>query len=616
MNTPTFAYLTHPGVPMAVGALLFTLLAYLAHRISKIGSRPAGFPPGPPTRPIWGNLKEASPSQASHHSPLLPLHLTSPSPSPPSHSPSHQSSPNIPTPHPPPRAAPPSRPLDTLRPHLTYTTWAATYGPIITAMRGPIPIVVVSTAAAAHDVFNKRGQATAGRPGGMKVDLYARGNYAPAMMGGPRWRAARRMWHAILNVGAARSYLPYQALEAAKLLADVCGDGGGDGGEGAAEQWRVHVERFSNSVGMTMLNGRRVPRKEDPGIREVMDDLLNISTLQLRTEWMEGAQWLWKLPGGSWWLPARRAAERLWAVHERMLTRHWNNTKGWTEKGEKQLPSFIQAIQEKLRAGWEGLSEKEGMEVANELLVAATDTTASSLNNFMAAMALFPEVQRKAQEEIDRAVGPDRLPTEEDINNLPYTRQCIQELLRWITAVPLSLPHATVSPIQIGEYHIPAGTTILLNSYAIHRDPVAYPDPKAFKPERWEGKLETVVSDEQVGVRTDLFAFGAGRRVCPGQHVAERNLYFVISHWLWAFDVRKKRDPQTGEEIDIDMEDVRPGLVNTMNPFAVDVKPRSKEKAEWIKAHWKKQREALLDEDEQWIQGPEAVANIMARTAR
>ncbi|KAL0261750.1 hypothetical protein SLS55_003180 [Diplodia seriata] len=527
MDTFTFAYSTHPGASMALGALIFTVVAYLTHRILKIGSRPAGFPPGPPTRPIWGNLKE----------------------------------------------------IDTLRPHLTYAAWSATYGPIITAMRGPIPVVVVNTAAAAHDVFNRRGQATAGRPAGMKVDLAARGNYAPALMGGAPWRAARRMWHAILNVGAARSYLPYQALETVKLLADVCDEE--EGGVGGAAEWRTHVERFSNSVGMTMLNGRRVPRKEDPGIREVIDDLTNISTLQLRTEWMDGAQWLWKLPGGRWWLPAKRAAERLGAVHEAMLTRHWNNTKGWSEKGEKQLPNFIQAIQEKLRAGWEGVSERQGMEIANELLVAATDTTASSLNNFMAAMALFPDVQRKAQE-----------------------------------AVPLSLPHATTTPIQIGEYHIPAETTIILNTHAIHSDPVAYPDPKVFRPERWEGKLETVVSDEQVGARTDLFAFGAGRRICPGQHVGERNLYFVISHWLWAFDVRKKRDAQTGKEIDIDMDDLRPGLVNTMNPFEVDVKPRSKDKSEWIRTHWKKQREALLDEDEQWIQSPEAVANVMARSAR
>ncbi|KAF9632405.1 Cytochrome P450 [Lasiodiplodia theobromae] len=501
--------------------------------------------------------------------------------------------------------------INTLRPHLTYTEWSKTYGPVFTVMRGATPVLVVNSAAAAHDIFNKRGQATAGRPSANKVDMVARGGYAPALMTGAPWRSARRMWHAILNVGAARSYLPYQKLEAAKLIADVCDDS-----IGGAAQWREHVARFSNSVGMTMMNGRRVPTKEDPGIREVMDDLLQISTLQLKTEWMDSIDWVWKLPGRRWWLPPMREAERLGVKHERMLKRHWENAKGWVENGEKFLPNFITAIQQKLKAGWEGLTETEGMEVANELLVAATDTTASSLNNFLAAMALWPDVQRKAQEEIDRVVGPDRLPNEEDSIDLPYTRQCIQELQRWISVAPLALPHATTAPMQLGEYHVPADTIVLLNVHGIHRDPEAYPDPKVFKPERWEGKLETVLSDEQVGARTDLFAFGAGRRVCPGQHVAEQNLFFVISHWLWAFDTQKKKDPVTGKEIDIDMDDVRPGLVNTMNPYEVEVKPRSRERAEWIKANWKKQRETLLDEDEQWLSSPEAVEKIMARTAK
>lgn len=192
----------------------------------------------------------------------------------------------------------------------------------------------------------------------------------------------------------------------------------------------------------------------------------------------------------------------------------------------------------------------------------------------------------------------------------------LPRLQRWISVAPLALPHATTAPMQLGEYHVPADTIVLLNVHGIHRDPEAYPDPKVFKPERWEGKLETVLSDEQVGARTDLFAFGAGRRVCPGQHVAEQNLFFVISHWLWAFDIQKKKDPVTGKEIDIDMDDVRPGLVNTMNPYEVEVKPRSRERAEWIKANWKKQRETLLDEDEQWLSSPEAVEKIMARTAK
>lgn len=169
--------------------------------------------------------------------------------------------------------------------------------------------------------------------------------------------------------------------------------------------------------------------------------------------------------------------------------------------------------------------------------------------------------------------------------------------------------------MQLGEYHVPAGTGLIINTHAIHRDSRAYSDPKEFRPERWEGKLQMVTSDEQVGARTDLFSFGAGRRICPGQHIAERNLFYICSHFLWAFDIRKRKDA-AGNEIDIDMDDVRPGLINTMNPFDVDVKPRNLERVEWVKKHWEEQKRALLDENEQWVRSPELIESVMQRAAR
>ncbi|KAH7053207.1 cytochrome P450 [Macrophomina phaseolina] len=547
-QTPVFF-----GPSMAFGAVIFTILTYLIHKILKIGSRPKGFPPGPPTRPFYGNLKEIS----------------------------------------------------TLRPHLTYAAWSQTYGPIYTIMRGPDPWLVINSAATAHDIFNKQGQVTAGRPN-MRLDIACRGGYAPAAQSGASWRAARKMWHAVLNVGASRAYLPYQELEAEKLVVDVCEDG---------DAWRTHVERFSNSVAMTMTNGRRTPAAGDPRVREVMDDLWEISVCALRWAWLDGVAIAWSRWVPAWMVPGRREAKGFTERHEKMLWRLWNSAFKSPEGAEVVLPSFNKAVQEKLRAGYQGITEREGTEVTHSLLQAATDTTASTLNIWVAAMAMFPEVQKKAQEEIDRVVGPNRLPSESDAANLPYTRQCIQELQRWISVAPLALPHATTAPMQIGEYHIPAGTGLILNTHAIHRDPVAYPEPREFRPERWEGKLQMVTSDEQVGARTELFSFGAGRRICPGQHLAERNLFYVCSHLLWAVDIRKKKDA-AGKDIEIDMDDVRPGLVNTMNPFEADVKPRSTEKSVWAKRNWEQKRSALLDSEEQWIQSPEVVESVMARAAR
>lgn len=57
-------------------------------------------------------------------------------------------------------------------------------------------------------------------------------------------------------------------------------------------------------------------------------------------------------------------------------------------------------------------------------------------------------------------------------------------------------------------------------------------------------------------------------------------------------------------------------MINTMNPFDVDVKPRNLERVEWVKKHWEEQKSALLDENEQWVRSPELIESVMQRAAR
>lgn len=78
-------------------------------------------------------------------------------------------------------------------------------------------------------------------------------------------------------------------------------------------------------------------------------------------------------------------------------------------------------------------------------------------------MVLFPDVQRKAQEEIDRVVGTDRLPTFDDRENLPYIEAVLTEAWRWHTVGPLGVPHATSSEDVVNGYFIPKGSIIVTN---------------------------------------------------------------------------------------------------------------------------------------------------------
>ncbi|OJD28987.1 cytochrome p450 [Diplodia corticola] len=557
MNTVISDHISSP--PRALlGAAVLGIIALLLRKLLSIGSRPANMPPGPPTLPILGNQKQLA-------NVLFPEHV--------------------------------------------FTAWSKHYGPVYTYMNGSQPWVIVSGAAEATEIFHKRGGQTAGRPTN-RMELAMRSGFFPSFMAGAKWRVTRRLWHAVLNVGASRQYLPLQELETKQLLADVAA---------AAAGWRVHVDRFAGSVATTMMNGQRVTAAEGPDrvAREFGEDLAVFARHATRSKWTEDFPVVWSLP--EWMVPARREARRIVEGHMELIMRHWNATKERVARG-LSLPCFNKAIMDLLEGGSlrSRLTEAEAAEAGEILVTAAVDTTASSLVNWVGAMAMFPEVQRKAQEEIDRVVGPSRLPDEEDVADLPYVRQMLQELQRWITSVPLGVFHATTEPFQWGPYLIPAGTPMVINSYGIHSDPAVYPNPKAFIPERWEGKLESTASmtDDRIGARSELFAFGAGRRICPGQHLAERGLMLAMSRWLWTFDIRKARDELTGEEIDIDMDDLCPGLVVRLNDVRVDVTPRSAEKADMVKELWDADRKEFLDEHMQWKKSPQGVESVMKKAVR
>jgi cytochrome P450 len=117
----------------------------------------------------------------------------------------------------------------------------------------------------------------------------------------------------------------------------------------------------------------------------------------------------------------------------------------------------------------------------------------STLYGFVQAMVLFPEVQKKAQEKLDRVVGKDRLPEMEDMDSLRYIRGCMKEPLHWmLTTVIGAVPHAVTKDDEYMGYLIPKGAGVLNNVYGIHHDPKRFPDPRRFDPDRYKDDLQSL----------------------------------------------------------------------------------------------------------------------------
>lgn len=181
--------------------------------------------------------------------------------------------------------------------------------------------------------------------------------------------------------------------------------------------------------------------------------------------------------------------------------------------------------------------ETEPPHIIGTTMAAGTDTTASTLQWFFKAAVLYPEAMKKAQEEIDRVVGRDRLPGWEDRPHLPYVTAVINETHRWATATPLAFVHATSESDVYRGKNVPSGAIVYGNVYAVHNDSTIFAKPEEFIPERYLPCEDERAAGPDANRAGTHYAFGLGRRECPGKHVADASLYIVISRILWAFDI-------------------------------------------------------------------------------
>ena len=120
-------------------------------------------------------------------------------------------------------------------------------------------------------------------------------------------------------------------------------------------------------------------------------------------------------------------------------------------------------------------------------------------------MTLNPEVQLKAQEEIDRVIGNDRVPNASDRESLPYIEAILFETLRWNQVAPLAIPHRLIEDDVHAGYFLPKGTIVIPNLWKMLHDPETYPDPMSYKPERF---IASPGHERETDPRTMVFGFG------------------------------------------------------------------------------------------------------------
>ncbi|CAI0464931.1 unnamed protein product [Linum tenue] len=367
--------------------------------------------------------------------------------------------------------------------HRTLQTLSQQYGPIYLLSMGVRKLVVVSSPSLAEECFNKNDVVLANRPN-MVAGRILNYNYTTvgAAPYGPLWRNLRRLT-AVELLSTARLNIVMRMVAGKRYFGSASAEEGG-GGEGFQE---VISEVFE-------LSGASNPGDFLPVLRWI------------GYGGMEKRMW--------------RVLAKFDAVFQGLID---ERRKDKSAEQKTMIDTFLDLQKSDPQTYSDDIIKGQVM----TMITAGTDTSATTIEWAMSLLLNHPNILTKARAELDDVVGNNRLVEESDYAKLPYLQNIINETLRLYPAAPLLVPHYSSEDCTIGGYHIPKGTMLMANAWAIQRDPSVWDEPTTFRPERHEGKEADAYK---------LLPFGMGRRSCPGTGLANRVVSLALGALIQCFE--------------------------------------------------------------------------------
>ncbi|THH19556.1 hypothetical protein EW146_g1637 [Bondarzewia mesenterica] len=425
-------------------------------------------------------------------------------------------------------------------PEFTYARWSKEYGSdvLYVNMLGQ-HVVVLNSVQAAVDLLDKRGANYCDRPRFVLFEVMGWSGTLTFLRWGPRFQMHRKLLQSSFTKPRCVQYQDLQITETRRLIKSIIADPG---------NWEVLLRRFATAIVLGIGFGVTITSDNDPYIQMAIDAsyALGHGGAPAGTP-VDFFPFLRYLPN---WLARSKslkfARDWRWAIkqiHEVPFAAVQREMKEGSAR-----PSFIRTQLEN-RAAKAGKGEKTDMTLddiqgaAGAVYAAGQDTTWSTAVVFVLNMVLHPEIQRRAQAEIDAVVGPDRLPAFNDRPSLPYVDYILQETLRQVApSIFVSLDSSPA--IQMGA-RLANRSFVYANARAMCHDESTYKDPAAFNPMRF-----APTSEGGNGEPLPVGQFGFGRRhaaICPGRHLADASLWIVMATMLATLSIDKTLGPDGNE---------------------------------------------------------------------
>uniref|UniRef100_A0ACD5YLY7 Uncharacterized protein n=1 Tax=Avena sativa TaxID=4498 RepID=A0ACD5YLY7_AVESA len=450
-------------------------------------------------------------------------------------------------------------------PHTGLAALARKYGPVMYLKMGTCGVVVASSPSAARTFLKALDARFANRPAvASAADItYGCQNMVFANYG-PKWKLMRKLSSVhLLGARAVADWARVRRDEAGRALRGIAE---------AAEAGRpvvvpeVLVCALANIVGQITVSKRVFDAQGDESnsYKEMIVSLLTGTGLFNISDFVPALSWM-DLQGVQ--AKLRRVHNQFDGLITKLLAEHAATAEDRAREGRLDFVDKLRASKDD--EDGETIAEVNIKGLIFDMFTAGTDTSSIIVEWALAEMMKNPSIMARAQEELDRVVGRDRRLEESDLASLPYLQAVCKEAMRLHPSTPLSLPHFSFEACdQVDGYHVPANTRLLINIWAIGRDPDAWEDPLVFRPDRFLSGPAAKV--DPMGNYFELIPFGAGRRICAGKLAGMLFVQYFLGTLVHAFQWRMP----DGEDKQVDMAETFGLALPKAVPLRAVVTPR------------------------------------------
>ncbi|KZS92732.1 cytochrome P450 [Sistotremastrum niveocremeum HHB9708] len=469
----------------------------------------------------------------------------------------------------------------------TFAEWARKYGNIIHLTLLDRHVVILTSYEDADRLLNARGAIYSSRP---RLTLFRQHAGWDKLLGilpyGESLHTQRRMLNGFFNPSASRKYHPLLEHHSRLLALQLSED---------SSKLDILTRLHVSAVILRITYGHKAESEDDEWIHSSEAAMKSFDALGVPgSHAIDIFPALGRLPYWIWGTRFIQALEGLRKGAFDLSIKPFATVKDQSKSGNAEPSIAARLIEENASNSGTCYDERDMSGACGSIYAAGVDANDLLIHSFILAMAVYPEVQRKAQAELDHYLRNERLPNVGDRNSLPYLTAVAKEVLRYRPIAPLGefdvretwsvcgtyydfaclgFPHATEVDDEYEKMLIPAGSMIITDMTMCH-DPHDFPDPFLFNPDRflyYEGGAPSLRKDVR---EPEDIVFGFGRRICIGRHIAMAQLWIIITTFLATFEIGLPHD-EAGKEIRPTKEHFDQ-IERHPKPFPFQFVPRSK----------------------------------------